>query len=171
MSEGGAIPFPDPIGTRDSLYTLHSEVRTLPGSLGARDCDFRLSLSAPVLEALTALRDRPREELAALRPAPPSPHTYSAQHVEIRGERAGAPATVTATALTVPRPEWGLGGGIVSTASVAAAAVRLYARGKIPRVGALPPEVCLDPDALFAELHPRGTTFEIVTQESEVTPR
>ncbi|MDX6669852.1 MAG: hypothetical protein QOI91_215 [Solirubrobacteraceae bacterium] len=171
MTDGGAIPFPDPIGTRDSLYTLHSEVRTLPDSLGARDCDFRLSLSAPVLEALSALRDRPREELAALRPAPPSPHTYSAQHVEVRGERDGAPAKVTVTALTVPRPEWGLGGGIVSTASVAAAAVRLYARGKIPRVGALPPEACLDPDALFAELQPRGTTFAIGTLESKVTPR
>lgn len=171
MTEGGSIPFPDPIGPRDSLYTLHSEVRTLPGSLGARDCDFRLSLSAPVLEALSALRGRPREELEALRPAPPSPHTYSAQHVEVRGERDGAPAATVVSALTVPHSEWGLGGGIVSTASVAAATVRLYARGSIPRTGALPPEACLDPDELFAELEPRGTTFGFATQESEASTR
>jgi saccharopine dehydrogenase-like NADP-dependent oxidoreductase len=124
MTAGGDIPFPEPVGVRDSLYTLHSEVRTLPGSLGAR---------------------------------------------EVSGERDGAPATVTVTALTVPHEEWGLGGGIVSTASVAAAVVRLYARGRIPRAGALPPEGCLDPDELFAELEPRGTTFDVHhPRESEV---
>jgi lysine 6-dehydrogenase len=168
MTAGGSIPFPDPVGERDSLYTLHSEVRTLPESLGASECDFRLSLSPHVLEALTALRDRPAEEIAALRPEPPSPRTYSAQHVEVRGERDGAPAVVTVTALTVPNEAWGLGGGIVSTAAVAAAVARLYARGRIPRTGAHPPERCLDFDDLAAELGPRGCTFEITTRESEV---
>ncbi len=41
---------------------------------------------------------------------------------------------------------WGLGGGIVSTATPAAAAVRLLARGAITRRGALPPESCIDPE-------------------------
>jgi lysine 6-dehydrogenase len=168
MSSGGRIPFPDPVGERDSLYTLHSEVRTLPASLGASECDFRLSLTPEVLEALTELRGRPAEEIAALRPEPPSPRAYSAQHVEVRGERDGAPTVVAVTALTVPNEEWGLGGGIVSTASVAAAAARLYARGRIPRTGAYPPERCLDFDELAAELEPRGCTFEITTTESEV---
>ena len=168
MTSGGRIPFPDPVGERDSLYTLHSEVRTLPESLGASECDFRLSLTPQVLEALTELRGRSAEEIAALRPAPPSPRTYSAQHVEVRGERDGAPAVVAVTALTVPNEEWGLGGGIVSTAAVAAAAARLYARGRIPRTGAYPPERCLDFDDLAAELEPRGCTFEITTTESEV---
>ncbi len=174
MTSGGRIPFPDPVGERDSLYTLHSEVRTLPESLGASECDFRLSLTPQVLETLTELRGRPDEEIAALRPAPPSPRTYSAQHVEVRGERThsgtgdGAPAVVAVTALTVPNEEWGLGGGIVSTAAVAAAAARLYARGRIPRTGAYPPERCLDFDELAAELEPRGCTFEITTTESEV---
>ena len=102
MTSGGRIPFPDPVGERDTLYTLHSEVRTLPESLGASECDFRLSLTPQVLEALAELRGRPAEEIAALRPAPPSPRTYSAQHVEVRGERDGAPAVVAVTALTVP---------------------------------------------------------------------
>ncbi len=174
MTSGGRIPFPDPVGERDSLYTLHSEVRTLPESLGASECDFRLSLTPQVLETLTELRGRPDEEIAALRPAPPSPRTYSAQHVEVRGERThsgtgdGAPAVVAVTALTVPNEAWGLGGGIVSTAAVAAAAARLYARGRIPRTGAYPPERCLDFDELAAELEPRGCTFEITTTESEV---
>src|SRR5205085_6094407 len=136
MTEGGRIPFPEPVGERDSLFTLHSEVRTLPDSLGARDCDFRLSLMPAVLEALSALRGRPEKEIAGLRAQPPSARTYSAQHVEVRGRRAGAPAVATVTALTVPREAWGLGGGIVSTASVAAATARLYARGRLPHIGA-----------------------------------
>jgi hypothetical protein len=168
MTPGGKIRFAEPVGERDSLFTLHSEVRTLPESLGARDCDFRLSLMPAVLEALTALRDRPPEEIAALRAEPPSPQTYSAQHVEVRGERDGAPLTATVTALTEPRQAWGLGGGIVSTASVASATARLYARGKLQYTGALPPERCLDFDDLAAELEPRGCTFQITTTESEV---
>ena len=168
MTSGGRVPFPDPVGERDSLYTLHSEVRTLPESLGASECDFRLSLAPAVLEALTKLRGRPAEEIAALRPEPPSARTYSAQHVEVRGESDGAPAVVTVTALTVPHEAWGLGGGIVSTASVASAAARLYARGRIPKTGAHPPERCLDFDDLVAELEPRGCTFTITTRESEV---
>ena len=44
LSDGGEIDFPDPIGRRPSIRTLHSEVLTLPGSLGAREADFRLSL-------------------------------------------------------------------------------------------------------------------------------
>jgi saccharopine dehydrogenase-like NADP-dependent oxidoreductase len=57
--------------------------------------------------------------------------------------------------------QWGLGGGIVSTATPAAAAVRMLARGAITERGVLPPEGCVDPDVLFAELEPRGCRVEI----------
>jgi hypothetical protein len=87
----------------------------------------------------------------------------------VRGTRGGEPAAVTVTAHTVPHAAWGLGGGIVSTASVAAASVRLLARGELkgaamlgmPPAGALPPERVLDFDALAAELEPRGCTFQV----------
>jgi lysine 6-dehydrogenase len=161
MTGGGTIAFPEPVGERPSLYTLHSEVLTLPASLSAGEADFRLALGPGVLERLTPLIGRPSEEVAALRPQPPSPRTYSAQHVVVEGEKDGARTEVTMTALTVPHEAWGLGGGIVSTASVAAAATRLYATGRLPYVGALPPERCLDPDALFEQLEARGCTFEM----------
>ena len=98
----GEIDFPDPIGRRASIHTLHSEVLTLGDSLGARRVDFRLSLAPAVLDALTELAARPREELRGAAPAPPSARTWSAQHVEVTGSRAGAPARATMTALTVP---------------------------------------------------------------------
>ena len=54
-------------------------------------------------------------------------------------------------AVTEPMEEWGLGGGVVSTAAPAAAAVRLLARGEISEPAAsLPPERCVDPEAMFA---------------------
>jgi saccharopine dehydrogenase-like NADP-dependent oxidoreductase len=171
LTDGGTIGFPAPVGERGSIYTLHSEVLTLPGSLGARDCDFRLSLAPAVHEALLGLLDTPRAEIAAMRPAPPSPRTWSAQHVEVTGTRDGEPAAVEITALTRPHEEWGLGGGIVSTASVAAATARLYARAALPPLadplgpagGVLPPERALTPELLFAELEARGCTFAITT--------
>jgi hypothetical protein len=70
------------------------------------------------------------------------------------------------TALTVPNEAWGLGGGIISTASVAAATVRLYAGGRLPYIGALPPERCLEPEALFEQLEPRGCTFELQVHQA-----
>jgi saccharopine dehydrogenase (NAD+, L-lysine-forming) len=166
LSDGGDVPFPDPIGTRGSIHTLHSETLTLGDSLGASDVDFRLSLSRAVHDALVELSARPREEVRGMRPAPPSAQTWSAQHVAVTGTRDGAGVRVTMTALTRPHEAWGLGGGIVSTAAVAAAAVRLYARGALgAAVGTLPPERVLTPELLFGELERRGCTFDL-----QVTP-
>lgn len=165
MTDGGTIAFPDPVGERPSLYTLHSEVLTLPDGLSAPEADFRLALGPGVLDRLTPLIGRPAEEIAALRPQPPSPRTYSAQHVVVEGEKDGVRTEVTITALTVPNEAWGLGGGIVSTASVAAATARLYAGGRLPYVGALSPERCLEPEALFEQLEARGCTFDLQVRQ------
>jgi saccharopine dehydrogenase-like NADP-dependent oxidoreductase len=67
---------------------------------------------------------------------------------------------VRARSVTPPHESWGLGGGIVSTATPAAAAVRLLARDSIERRGALPPESCIEPDTMFAELETRGIRFD-----------
>jgi hypothetical protein len=48
---------------------------------------------------------------------------------------------------------------------VAAATVRLYARGRLPHVGALPPERCLEPEALFEQLEARGCTFDLKVRQ------
>ena len=54
-------------------------------------------------------------------------------------------------------------------ASPAAAAVRLRARGSIARRGALPPESCIDPDEMFAELEARGVRFDVTHAPAERT--
>jgi lysine 6-dehydrogenase len=153
LTDGGTITFPDPVGARESIYTLHSEVLTLPASLGAAACDFRLCLAPAVREHLVAGTTEDR--------AGPSAQTWSAQRVDVTGTRDGHAKTVTATALTRPHERWGIGGGIVSTAAVAAATARLYARGVLSATGVHPPEHVLPAELLFAELETRGCRFEL----------
>jgi lysine 6-dehydrogenase len=158
MEPGGAFDLPAPIGRAETIYTLHSEVRTFPSSFGCSECAFRLSLNPTTLERIAALADADELELAAAAHAalPASPETISIHQVEAEGER----GTVTVTATTLPTEDWGIGGSIVSTAAPAAAAVRLLARGKIPARGALPPELCVAAADLFPELERHGCTFE-----------
>jgi lysine 6-dehydrogenase len=160
MQAGGEVELPYPVGRADTIYTLHSEVRTFPSSFGCADCSFRLSLNPATLERVRALAEADELEIAAAARAamPASPRTVSIHRVEAEGE-SGAVVTVTAT--TIPTEEWGIGGSIVSTGSPAAAAVRLLARGRISARGALPPERCVAPDDLFPELEQRGCTFEL----------
>ena len=120
-----------------------------------------------MLERLRALAVAPPDELPE--PAPPSPRTWSAQRVDVFGRRAGERVAVATTALTPPHEAWGLGGGVVSTASVAAATVRLLARGRLPVTGVHPPERALSAEDLFAELERVGTVFDFQTiTDSEV---
>ena len=162
LQPGGVVELPEPIGRAETIYTLHSEVRTFPSSFGCRDCSFRLSLAPRVLERVRELAEAHELEVAAAARAamPASPRTVSVHRVEAEG--AGGVVTVTAT--TGPVEEWEIGGSIVSTAAPAAAAVRLLARGRIAARGALPPELCIEPDDLFPELEQRNCRFDVDVQ-------
>jgi lysine 6-dehydrogenase len=165
LADGGTVAFPPPIGERACIVTLHSEVATLPFSLAAGSCSFRLALEGRVLDQLRELVAAPPDRLPE--PAPPSPRTWSAQRVDVLGRRDGELVWREVTALTPPHEAWGLGGGVVSTASVAAATVRLLARGRLPLTGVHPPERALAPADLVAELERVGTSFKMTTH-SEV---
>jgi lysine 6-dehydrogenase len=155
LTPGGQVDVGEPIGVADTIYTLHSEVLTFPESFGCRACSFRLSLAPALLERLQALTGAPEPEVerAAREALPPSARTTSV-HVVTADD-------VRVTAVTEPMVRWGLGGGIVSTAAPAAAAVRLLGRGQISASGAVPPERCVSPDDLFPELEQRGCRFSV----------
>jgi hypothetical protein len=157
------VDFGEPIGTGATLHTIHSELRTFPESFGCTESSFRLSLPPALLARLRELTDAPDEEIdAAARAArPPSARTVSVHRVDATA--GGRSASVRA--VTSAMPEWGFGGGVVSTATPAAAAVRLIARGRIGDVGVLPPERCIDPHEMFPELERRGCAFSIEQSE------
>lgn len=163
LQSGPRVDFGEPIGEAETIFTLHSEVLTFGSSFGARSVTFALSLSEGVLDGLRELEGASEETIAetARSAPPPSSNTVAVHLVEVSGAGGG----VRARSVTPPHPGWGLGGGIVSTASPAAAAVRLLARGRITDRGALPPELCIDPDEMFAELETRGVRFEVSALE------
>jgi lysine 6-dehydrogenase len=167
LASGGEMSFPEPIGRADTIYTLHSEMLTFPASFGCDEGSFRLSLAPALLDRLRELAGAPDEEIerAARAALPPSGQTVAVHIVEAEGDG----RVVRVTAITRPREAWGMGGGIVSTAAPAAAAVRLLARGRLTERGVLPPESCVRPDDLFAEVERRGCEFTVATEEAMVT--
>ena len=165
LQDGPRADFGDPIGEAETIFTLHSEVLTFGDSFGAPNVTFALSLPPAVLESLKELSGASEERISevARSASPPSANTVSIHIVDVTGPE----TTIRARSVTPPNEEWGLGGGIVSTATPAAAAVRLLARGSITKRGALPPESCVDPDEMFAELEGRGVRFDFSSSPIE----
>ena len=158
MTDGGTVDYGDPIGSAQTIYTLHSELATFGESFGCREASFKLSLAPALLSRLEELIGASPQEIAAASAdaVPASAQTVSIHLITIRAESG---RTVVVRART--DPHFGLGGSIVSTAAPAAAAARLLARGSITARGALPPEKCIDPAEMFTELEARGCTFSV----------
>jgi lysine 6-dehydrogenase len=158
LTDGGSEDFGEPIGVGATIYTLHSELATFGESFGCRAASFRLSLAPALLERLRQLAVASTDEIAAAArdAASPSAETVSVHLVRLT-EASGRRVTVRA----VTRPWAGLGGSIVSTAAPAAATVRLLARGLVTATGAAPPEACLEPEQMFAELERRGCVVSV----------
>jgi lysine 6-dehydrogenase len=167
LADGGVVDFGEPLGAAETIYTLHSELRTFGQSFGCREASFRLGLKPELLAILRDLTTASDEEVRrrAAEALPPSAKTVSVHVVEASADG----RAVRVRAVTEPVERWGLGGGIVSTATPAAAAVRLLASGAITERGVLPPESCIDPDALFAELEPRGCRVEVEAVEEALS--
>lgn len=161
LADGGEVDFPPPAGHAATVYTLHSELRTFADSFGCREASFRLSLPGALLEEISALADAPSEVIAAAASGRQSASTVAFHVVDA----AGGGLKVRVACVTSPMAQWGLGGGVVSTAAPAAATVRLMARGKLTATGVHAPETCIDPDDLFPLLEQRGSVFTIETTE------
>ena len=158
LAPGGIVDYGPPIGEGETIYTLHSELATFGESFGCRSASFRLSLTPALLARLKELVGASAEELEATTraAAPQSPETVSVHMVTVVAET-GETVSVRA----VSHPHLGLGGSIISTAAPIAATVRLVARGSLTATGALPPERCIDPGEMFAELESRGCEFTV----------
>jgi saccharopine dehydrogenase-like NADP-dependent oxidoreductase len=184
LSDSGKIDFPEPIGTRQSVYTLHSELATFPSSFpGVRSVSFRLSLAPALAERVEFLarcgladldpveladgtRVVPRAVLLASlarsgATAPPSNQTTAVHVVDARGRRDGEATTVRVAAVTVPHPRWGLGGGVVSTAAPAAEAAGRLLEGDVLAPGVVPPERAFAPRPFLDALAATGCTITV----------
>lgn len=129
---------PAPVGRAKGIYTLHSELRTLPDAFPSLDsASFRLCLAPGLLEKLLAL-----EEGEEPQPYEQSEEAVAVHLVELLGE------TRRVVGWTLTR-----GGSARSTSEPAARAAVELAEGRLRFSGALPPEDAVsDPDGFLALL-------------------
>ena len=138
LSGAAEREFPEPVGRAEGIFTLHSELATLPVSLPTlREASFRLCLSPGLLEKLLALQEGELPE-----PYMQSPVSVAVHEVDVRGGE----ARVVGRTLT-------RGGSARSTSEPAARGAVELAEGRIARPGVHPPEVAVaDPEAFLALL-------------------
>jgi saccharopine dehydrogenase-like NADP-dependent oxidoreductase len=129
--------FPEPVGRATGIYTLHSELATLPASFPSlRDASFRLCLSPGLLEKLLALEDG---EL-------PEPYVQSEESVAVHEvELAANGSRVVGTTVT-------RGGSAKSTSEPAARAALEIAEGRLSAPGVKPPELAIEEPETFLGL-------------------
>ncbi|MGH3092655.1 MAG: saccharopine dehydrogenase family protein, partial [Gaiellaceae bacterium] len=130
--------FPEPIGRARGIYTLHSELATLPVRYPTLEgASFRLCLSPGLLDKLLALPEGEEPE-----PYEQSPASVAVHVVET------ANGSGSVVGMTVTR-----GGSARSTSEPAARAAAELAGGRIVASGVHPPEEAVpDPEAFLSLL-------------------
>lgn len=138
LSGSAEREFPEPVGRATGIYTLHSELATLPSSIPSlREGSFRLCLSPGLLDKLLALEEGELPE-----PYTQSPESVAVHEVDMRGGDARV------VGRTVTR-----GGSAKSTSEPAARAALEIADGRLAAPGVRPPELATeDPEAFLALL-------------------
>jgi len=180
MSGEEAVNFPKPVGRQHPMYTIHSEVATLPLTYrneGIRDVSFKIAFDRDFTEKIRFLRDIglasekgvtvdgikiiPRDLLVRLIRALPRPvvkgplKEYEVIRVVVKGRKNGKAQTWIVDCHTRGMPKWGIGLDI-DTGSPPSIAAQMLARGEIKARGAVPAEVAVNPQPFFAELKKRN---------------
>lgn len=131
--------FPEPVGQAEGIYTLHSELATLPSAYPTlREASFRLCLAPGLKEKLLALEDGDEPE-----PYVQSPESVAVHLVEVaNGNGRGV------VGMTVTR-----GGSARSTSEPAARVAVELAEGRLSAPGVHAPEAAVpDPEAFLSKL-------------------
>ena len=179
------IIFPEPVGAVEAVYTLHSELATLPTSYkskGIREVSFKVAFPAAFFERLRLLIDLgfaeaspvdvkgipivPRDVLSQLtsqlsRDEKP-PASYGVLRVEASGKKKGQRTRYTLDLFRSPRPEYpGVSPTAITTGLPPSIVAQMIVSGKMTVRGVLPPETCVEPELFFRELALRGLRITV----------
>ncbi len=182
--------FMPPVGVVEGYYTIHSELATMPSTIGkgVQEMDFIVAFPpefretvATVVSLGLASREETIVEGTKVRPydvtstaidALPKPKEpeldVDIQRCILVGEKDGHPVTLRYEAVTWPHKKWNVGGGVVDTGVPPSIAAQWMVKGLIKRKGVLPPEIAFDPLLYFRELSARGRGIRI-TEYAERT--
>jgi saccharopine dehydrogenase-like NADP-dependent oxidoreductase len=194
MSGELEVDFPEPVGRKRAIFTLHSEVATLPVTYekkGVERVTFRLGLPDEVHDKLKFLvslgladaqalefpegKVSPRKLLAkVMEKFPPpagDPNNCEVVRVDVAGTIAGARALVRLETTVYSHPGWKLGAGALDTGVPPSIVAQMIAGGQIKERGVLAPEKCVPAQLLFDELAKRSIVMRKVTERSLVRGR
>jgi saccharopine dehydrogenase-like NADP-dependent oxidoreductase len=174
----GARPhrFPPPVGVVTPMYTIHSEVATLPLSYaakGVREVTFKIAFDPEFVDRVRFLRDlgmgshefidvggvkvRPIDVVnkVAMSQRPATQvgplRQYEVVRAIVKGVARGKKVTWVVDCHTRGMPEWGIGLDI-DTGSPPAVAAQMLAAGEITARGAVPPETAVPVAPFFKRL-------------------
>jgi saccharopine dehydrogenase-like NADP-dependent oxidoreductase len=183
-SGGVRFEFPEPIGPMEAVYTLHSEIATLPNTIqGVRNVRWRLALPPDVEGGFRLLADLglssaepvetssgpvvPRELLVGvlnqMAQSDGAPRDVEATVVQVTGTRAGRRATFVGTVVVEPPPE-GITAGAFGTALPIAIAAPWLAGGKV-EPGVHPPENAFSAEEFIEAYAAEGPHVRISLEE------
>ena len=184
--------FMPPVGVVEGYYTIHSELATMPKTIGkgVQEMDFIVAFPPEFRETIAALvrlglasREalvvegttvRPYDVTSTVIDALPKPKEpeldVDIQRCVLIGERDGNPTTLRYEAVTWPHKHWNVGGGVVDTGVPPSIAAQWMVKGLIKDRGVIPPEVAFEPIAYFKELSARGRGIQVVEYAEETRP-
>ncbi|MDB5038686.1 MAG: Saccharopine dehydrogenase [Bacteriovoracaceae bacterium] len=185
MSGAVAQKFPPPVGIRYPMYTIHSEVATLPLSFkekGVREVSFKIAFDSEFLDRVKFLRDiglashepveisgikvKPIELInkLAMAQTPAKKVGKLKQHEIVRavvkGMKDKKKRTIILDCHTKGFEKWGVGTDL-NTGSPPAVVARMIAEGQIKGSGVLAPENSVPPKPFFELLKKRKMWVEI----------
>lgn len=183
----GDVPhkFPAPIGVRRPMYTIHSEVATLPltyASKGVKEVSFKIAFDPEFTDRVRFLRDigfgsHDYIEVAGgtkVRPIdvvnkiamnqPPVKQVgklkqYEVVRAIVKGVKKGKKLTIISDCHTAGMPSWGIGLDI-DTGTPPAIAAQMLMNGEITETGAIPPEIAVPCEPFFKHLKKRKMTVK-----------
>jgi saccharopine dehydrogenase (NAD+, L-lysine-forming) len=181
--------FAQPVGVVEGYYTIHSELATMPKTIGKglRELDFIVAFPPAFTQTIATLvrlglarRDPIEVDGSKVRPydvtstaidtlpKPKEPELdVDIQRAVVIGEKDGNPVTLRYEAATWPHRRWKVGGGVVDTGVPPSIAAQWLLRGKIKRRGTLPPELVFDALGYFADLAARDRGIRVVEYAEE----
>ena len=189
------IDFPEPIGRRTCIHTLHSEPATIPASFkdkGVREVTWRLSLPAefeekaqflaslgfasknPIevqgvkvapIEVLAAVVDKQIED--KLGAVKLKIEDMECLRAQVIGEKNGRKAEFIVDCIVKAHSRWGCGSGDVSTGVPPCIAAQMQIEALI-QPGVWGPEQAIEPEYFFKELAKREMRIQ-VTKKTDLT--
>jgi len=176
--------FMSPVGVVEGYYTIHSELATMPETIGkgVQEMDFivafppafretvatlvRLGLASREEIVVEGTKVRPYDVTSTAIDALPKPKEpeldVDIQRCVLVGEKDGDSVTLRYEAVTWPHKKWKVGGGVVDTGVPPSIAAQWMANGSVKRKGVIPPEIAFDPLPYFKELSARGRGIQII---------